>query len=528
MGINNLAVQTFSSSGSQSVSRANKADETKQITSDFISRPPMKYINGSGISVIPGTLTKLPYGSDTSPDSFETFSIPNNIDAISDIVLSMDLNILPGNTTYACDGIYYSKTFLLDIINSIEIKMGGLTIQTISAGDIYMRNYSELGMAVSHENSFNKKIDASYVETESIIGHTTTSAETISFSVSIPFIGRSSEKDRSFLQTGSFTKNLTIVVKYNGVNGASTNTLGIIPLLQCDGSGSSPTPTTVVNIATKLCILGHVITDTEKNFIKQNIVNRIVNTSTGIVTRKIVERFISSTTGTTAINIDLDSIDLNVTHILFCLNVNIFNQDPSTNSTYAYPTQFMTTTGGSSEIISPSTLHSASQYVTGDTKLSSSWGKAFLDSNISVADVINPDVLGVFKGWLSSAELIIGNETTGQMPCSALYSNKIEFKLQNVDENFYVIKLADNAFSSAGIPFSRIKNKKLILNVNNKFFDTTAYASFPKPMAANPTTYLTPIGAYEENKRRDATISVCACGTTLQIINNNTISFSYI
>ena len=526
MGINNLAVQTFSSSGSQSVSRANKADETKQITSDFISRPPMKYINGSGISVIPGTLTKLPYGSTSSPDSFETFSIPNNIDAISDMVLSMDLNISPGNTTYICGGIYYSKTFLLDIINSIEIKMGGLTIQTISAGDIYMRNYSELGMVVSHENSFNKKIDASYVETESIIGHTTTSSETISFSVSIPFIGRSSEKDRSFLQTGSFTKNLTIVVKYNGVKGSVSNTLDIIPLLRCDGSGN--TSTAVVDIATKLCILGHVITDTEKNFIKQNIVNRIVNTSTGIVTRKIQERFISSTTGTTAINIDLDSIDLNVTHILFCLNVNIFNQDPADNNTFAYPTQFMTTTGGSVKVISPNTLHSNSQYVTGDTKLSSSWGKAFLDSNISVANVINPDVLGVFKGWLSSAELIIGNETTGQMPCSALYSNKIEFKLQNVEENFYVIKLADNAFSSAGIPFSRIKNKKLILNVNNKFFNTTSNASFTAPDAANPADYITTIGTYAEDKKRDATISVCACGTTLQIINNNTISFSYI
>ena len=527
MGINNLAVQTFSSSGSQSVSRANKADETKQITSDFISRPPMKYINGSGISVIPGTLTKLPYGSSSSPDSFETFSIPNNIDAISDMVLSMDLNISPGNTTYACGGIYYSKTFLLDIINSIEIKMGGLTIQTIYAGDIYMRNYSELGMVVSHENSFIKKIDASYVETESIIGHTTASAETISFSVSIPFIGRSSEKDRSFLQTGSFTKNLTIVVKYNGVKSGVSNTLDIIPLLRCDGSGNNSTA--VVDIATKLCILGHVITDTEKNFIKQNIVNRIVNTSTGIVTRKIQERFISSATGTTAINIDLDSIDLNVTHILFCLNVNIFNQDPpGDTSAFAYPSQFMTTTGGSSDVISPNTLHSNSQYVTGDTKLSSSWGKAFLDSNISVADVINPDVLGVFKGWLSSAELIIGNETTGQIPCSALYSNKIEFKLQNVDENFYVIKLADNSFSSAGIPFSRIKNKKLILNVNNKFFNTTANASIAKPTAANTADYITTIGAYAEDKKRDATISVCACGTTLQIINNNTISFSYI
>ena len=522
MGINNLAVQTFSSSGSQSVSRANKADETKQITSDFISRPPMKYINGSGISVIPGTLTKLPRGSASSTDSYETFSIPNNIDAISDMVLSMDLNISPGGSTYTCGGIYYSKTFLLDIIDHIEIKMGGLTIQTISAGDIYMRNYSELGMVVSHENSFNKKIDASYVETESIIGHTTASAETISFSVSIPFIGRSSEKDRSFLQTGSFTKNLTILVTYNGVDGSSNDNLNIIPLLRCDGTSA------VVNIATKLCILGHVITDTEKNFIKQNIVNRIVNTSTGIVTRKIQAQFISSATGTTAINIDLDSIDLNVTHILFCLNVNIFNQDPSGDNSYTYPKQFIRTTGGTPSVISPSTLHSNIAYVTGDTKLSSSWGKAFLDSNISSASILNPDVLGVFKGWLSSAELIIGNETTGQMPCSALYSNKIEFKLQNVDENFYVIKLADNSFSSAGIPFSRIKNKKLILNVNNKFFNTTSNDSFAAPSSENPGSNLTTIGTYAADKKRDATISVCACGTTLQIINNNTISFSYI
>jgi hypothetical protein len=98
--------------------------------------------------------------------------------------------------------------------------------------------------------------------------------------------------------------------------------------------------------------------------------------------------------------------------------------------------------------------------------------------------------------------------------------------LQNIDKNFYILKLADNAFSSAGIPFSRIKNKKLILNVRNKFFNTSAIGTFTEPTASN--TPVSVIGAYGENKRRDATISVCACGTTLQIINNNTISFSYI
>ena len=96
MGINNLAVQTFSSSGSQAVSRANKADSSKQITSDFISRPPIKYINGSGISVITGNVTTL----ESTTDFTDTFNIPNNIDAISEMVLSMDLDIKITNGTY--------------------------------------------------------------------------------------------------------------------------------------------------------------------------------------------------------------------------------------------------------------------------------------------------------------------------------------------------------------------------------------------------------------------------------------------
>jgi hypothetical protein len=349
MGINNLAVQTFSSSGSQSVSRANKADSSKQITSDFIARPPIKYINGSGISVIPGTLTKLPSASTFT----ENFNIPNNIDAVSDMVLSMDLNISPGSGLFDSSGIYYSKTFLLDMIKTIEIKMAGLIIQTINPGDIYMRNYSELGTLISQENSFNRIIDNNYVDTGSIIGHTTSSAETISFSLSIPFIGRSSDKDRSFLQTGSFTKNLVVTVTYNKID-ASGNNPAIIPLLDCSGTGVT------TSVLTKLSILSHIITDTEKNYIKQNVINRLINTSTGIVARKIQERFITTATGTTAIEIDLDSIDINVTHLLFCLNVNIFNQDSAT-STDLTPIQFIKF--GNNDRVFPDQLNDQPEYV---------------------------------------------------------------------------------------------------------------------------------------------------------------------
>lgn len=528
MGINNLAVQTFSSSGSQSVCRANKADSSRQITSEFISRPPITYINGSGLSVINGTLTRVPYN--TGDNTSETFRIPNNIDAISDMVLNMDLTVTKSSGTFQCGGIYYSKTFLLDIIKNIEIKMGGLIIQTIYPGDIYMRNFSELGNVITQEDSFNKKKSADYVDTGSIIGHTTDSGEEIiSFSVSIPFIGRSSDKDRSFLQTGSFTKNLVVTVNYHPVTGASADEYDIIPLLQTKAASSSVTKTAV---STRLCILSHIITDTEKNFIKQNIINRVINTSAGISINKVAETFMpNSTTGTTAIVVDLDSIDLNVTHLLLCLNVNIFFQNGLTTN---YPAQYLRSSGTDGKIVTPNTLKTAAAYVTGDTRLSSSWGKASIDTNISTSSIANPDVLGVFDGWLSSAELILGTETTGQLPCSVLTSNQSEFKLVNVSENFYILKLADNAFSTAGVPFSRIKNKKLILNVRNKFFNKVTVSaptiSGASASGSNPATNVqaNPIGDYADGQKRDATISVCACGTTLQIINNNTISFSYI
>lgn len=524
MGINNLAVQTFSSSGSQSVCRANKADSSRQITSEFISRPSMTYINGSGLSVINGTINSLPYGTTSSGNTSETFRIPNNIDSISDMVLNMDLTISKptATDTFSCGGIYYSKTFLLDLIKNVEIKMGGLIIQTILPGDIYMRNYSELGEVISQENSFTNISDDNYIDTGSIIGHATTSVEEIiSFSLSIPFIGRSSDKSRSFLQTGSFTKNLVVTVNYNRVSQASQKYLNIIPLLQ---TASTTADKAITTLSTKLCILSHIITDTEKNFLKQNIINRVINTSVGISIRN-VSTGISLSTGITAINVDLDAIDLNVTHLLFCLNVNIFSQGSD-----ELPSQFMRN-ATALETITPSVLSTASAYVTGDTKLSSSWGKASIDTNITTAAIANPDVLGVFDGWLSSAELILGTETTGEIPCSILTSNQPEFKLINVKENFYILKLADNAFSTAGVPFSRIKNKKLILNVRNKFFNKnivaipTAGGTTSTPIT---TVTATPIGPYAQYRARDATISVCACGTTLQIINNNTVSFSYI
>ena len=44
MGIDNVAIKTFNSTGSQSVCRASEADETKLIESQFLTKCTTKYI----------------------------------------------------------------------------------------------------------------------------------------------------------------------------------------------------------------------------------------------------------------------------------------------------------------------------------------------------------------------------------------------------------------------------------------------------------------------------------------------------
>jgi hypothetical protein len=487
MGISNIAVDTFSSSGSQSITRANAADSSRQITSDFISRPPLKYINGSGPTVIRGTLTALPHSNGAVINNVDTFRIPNNIDAISEMNLNWTITITAPTSFYDCSGIYYSKTLPLDFIDFIDIKVGGLIIQTIYPGDIYMRNYSESGSLIENEDTFNNKLV--YFDTGSIIGHQTASGETLNFSLSLPFIGKSFNNERSFLQTGTTTNALTVVVTYRYFPRLTNDNLNVLTLLNNIGTG------VITSLETNLVIQNHVITHTERNFLKQNIVNRVLNTSFNIY-RDPIPLPVSSSTGTTRIVLDLDPVNLNVSHILFCLHVGALTDTSSNLPTHFTRIRRNGNNDSSSILISELIDASASDanssgsrgegiYTTGSRRLSSSWGEAILD--------------------------VSGNENTGEIPSTGLKSSQEAFGLKSVSKNFYVLKLADRAFGTSGIPFSRIKNKTLTINIFNKFLSNTRFGTFSTV-----------------NALRRPTLYVTVCGTTLQNITNNFTTFSYI
>ena len=332
MGIDNVAIKTFNSSGAQSVCRANEADSSKLIESQFLTKCTTKYINGSGVSLINGSagLTTL------TASTTDEFYLPSDCDAISDV-------------------IYHGVA--LSNISKIDVIIGQLTAQTIYPYDIISRNITELA------------------------ADTATTSKTFS----IPFIGRAKNTINSFLQAAAMTNQIKIKVTYKAASITSTDT--------------------------SVCVFSHQITNTEKNFIAKNIVNRPVHMSQNPT------KGAGTVLATTGKTVDLSTININVSHIL-----------------------------------------------------------------INCED-------------LQSVELILGNDRTGNIPSEALQSslNSELFSLAGSESDLYIIKTADSAFSTAGIPFARLSNRQLKLTCR---------------AASTPTAHVT------------------VCGTQVQTTVGGTISFS--
>ena len=73
MGISNVAIKTFNSTGSQSVCRANKYKEDTLIESDFLTKCNTKYINGTGQTVVVGSMKGFPNGTPSQATNQDTF-----------------------------------------------------------------------------------------------------------------------------------------------------------------------------------------------------------------------------------------------------------------------------------------------------------------------------------------------------------------------------------------------------------------------------------------------------------------------
>ena len=385
MGISNVAIKTFNSSGSQSVCRANKFKEDTLIESDFLTKCTTKYIAGTGQTVMDGSLKTFPAGLPSQSSNHDTFDLPDDIDAISniDLTLRIGFDMKDGadagqnGTSFAnSTAVYFSNTLLLSLIDKIEIKLGGLIIDTLTSDAIFARNLTETGNTCVFSGSNIDSLDYPNIYTnfnrpivngDEAVGYSSTGTRKVrdnvaEWTISIPFTGRSSKMNSAFLQAGSTTNTLTMKVYYKKFNPETTflealnvpNTDheheglhqgcgGKWPLfgIQKLTSNSTMLPENW-KWSTSATATTHIITETEKNFIRNNIVNRILKTSESLeypnpkdVVSPVMDytppdaTYSNSKTGALPdgigeykqISFDISNFDVNCSHILLSLRM---------------------------------------------------------------------------------------------------------------------------------------------------------------------------------------------------------------
>jgi hypothetical protein len=363
MGISTVTPRAFNSTGAQSICRANAPDDEKLIESQFLTQCQMEYIHGSGETFVRGSLTSLPTtGSPSATSNQDIFYLESDVDAISDITLSVSLDMsartaawtsaYATSTAIGADASDTSppivstitKDFLLSMINKIEFRVGGLTVQTILPEEIFMRNLTEQvtsslddwlssGITAVNKDSFNPQPHYSsgtpssgtssvadrFARNELLSMSNVPRGNNImlvrdgtryTWSLSIPFMGRSNDMHNCFLQAGAVSNSITMVVFYNaafpsGTTGskqysrtsaAPQNARGVYSLirdLDCavDASGNPidlPGKNFINTYRSWLTVKSHTFTQTESNFVQKNIINRIVTASQS-VSREINE-----------------------------------------------------------------------------------------------------------------------------------------------------------------------------------------------------------------------------------------------
>jgi hypothetical protein len=508
MGISNVAVKTFDSSGAQSLCRTSEYKGDEEVKSSFISKCEKMYISGSGETVIPGSLRSFP-----TTNSTDTFYVNSDTDAISDITLNIEFKLKrpSGNSDWHA---FVSKDIILGLIDKVEIKIGNLVVQKLTADDIYIRNLSEFGQpftfsapparsgpTVAGGEITNAEVYQLPASDRNVLQFDAEGNDiiVIQAACSIPFIGRSSDMSRSLLQAGALTNSMIVKVHYNNIY-SDNSTVGSSHY-QVLSAGDSFTSTNFLDLTyfkSFVAVRTHIITQTEKNFISKNVIHKVLNTSSN-VTKEITKNTTTDAYSDeiTEIEVDLEDVSINVSHLLIGLRLpHVNNKKLSVIDTItAAPNTYTLNETGFNEISTPFSV---------------------INSQTFFKPVNGPpdNLFGYMPNAVESMELVLGSDRTGFIKgASAKIGTCENFTLVNNDKNsaHYIITLAEKAFDTSGIAFSKINNKKLLIRLNNYIFKNTS-AVTPNPLSSN-------------NYTQNAIITVTACGTKVQTVVGGSMSF---
>jgi hypothetical protein len=415
-----------------------------------------------------------------------------------------------------------SKDIILGLIDKVEIKVGSLTVQSLTADDIYIRNLTELGQAFTFSAPFERsqmpdESDHQPLGNRNVWKYKDAGTDdviVIQAACSIPFIGRSNDMTRSLLQAGSLTNAVTVKVYYNNIytDNAVTGGSHYQILSAGDGDGSSGSGNTdnfldKTYFKSHVKVRTHIITETEKNFISKNVINKVLNTSSNVT--KEIPKQIGITTiqeGVFEVEVDLEDISINVSHLLIGVRLPHVKDQALTLVSSKKPHEVnLALPARENELSTPFTVINSQTFYADDSE--------------------SPDNLfGYMPNAIESMELVLGSDRTGFIKgASAKIGTCENFTLVNSDKNsaHYIVPLAEKAFDTSGVAFSKNNHKKLLVNLNKYIFsggwtdaDTEEYNKVVPNSLNNDTTVST-----------KAIISVTACGTKVQSVVGGSMSF---
>lgn len=424
-----LPFVTFKDTGIQSVTSAISESEDENIVSTFLSMPSRNYLYGSNDVIIEG---EIDIGTNTlqtvgaaSGLSFQTFRIPDDADAITNISFVYDMDFEPNVPTEV------SKTLGFELIKKVEVRVGNQIWQTLTGEDIFARNITENSFS-SISEVFDSSCRIQGINfTEAMLKPTSETSRytlvagnyNISGSVDLKLFCGSGNNLNSFLQCGAPNNYITVKIFYNN----------LVSSLTFPGIGK------VRNLKNfRLIVKKHSFTNTEREYINKNIVNNVIN-----ISQNVQVLFNPVVTGSNFLektfHIDkINEFNIQASHILITPIVS------------PYPDVAVQTTN----------------FVNVQSVYSRGHGGPFGTNALNVG----------IHDCIKEVELFInGSSVTGKLSSAYLKSNaKKIIGLSYLSEYpIYCIPLASEKFGIDSLVLSKLRNKKLVITYDEAIIGQT-------------------------------------------------------
>ena len=421
----NLPFLTYKDTGIQSVNTTLTPIEDENVVSQFLSQNSRVYLNGSNDVVLQQNVTDIAADhSITNMPNNLTFRIPNDGDAISKVLFSYSVNV---ESTSTSPSNFLSKAFGLELIKNVEVRVGNQLWQTLTPEDILAR----MGTEDDYDTKFEIYDSITSVRGPSAtpllmyninpVHFLTAGKYNISGTIDLKIFSGSGDKLNTYLQVGAPNNDMLVKIYLNSIIAANSFT---------DISSAT-------NFETSLIVKRHLLTDTEKIYVKDNVINSLIHTSQN-VSKVLKWGTLPSDDGTEFnFTIDISDITINTSHLLIGISTSPYGRHGSTVG------------------INPG--------------LGTNYRQVYQPNPIAANSNAGP---GIYD-CLSHIELFInGSSVTGKLPSSyLLYGAKKMLGLTaGYDLPYYCVPLASTKFGVDSLVMSKLSSKKLVLSTNKTLF----------------------------------------------------------